>query len=220
VIARLLSRRAARNALIALATAGSVAVLYSLIPSPNADRRLTLATAYAGLALLAATLWLGPWYVLRGRRPPVSVGWRRDLGIWAALVATLHTVVGLRVHFRGDWRRYFFFPPSDGAAPRPRTDAMGWANHAGLGALLVMLVLLAISNDIALRRLGPDRWKAVQRWNYVGFALVGLHAVAYQIMVRRTPPAIMVVIAVLVLTAGVQIAGFRKRRAARGPGGG
>jgi sulfoxide reductase heme-binding subunit YedZ len=218
VIARLLSRRAARHAVIALATAGAVAALYSLVPSPNAARRLTLATAYAGLALLAATLWLGPWYVLRGRRAPVSVGWRRDLGIWAAFVAALHTIVGLRVHFRGDWRRYFLFPPRDGAGPRPRTDGMGWANHAGLLALLVMLVLLAISNDFALRRLGPARWKAIQRWNYVGFVLVGLHAIVYQVMVRRTPPVVAVVIAVLVLTAAVQIAGFRLRRAGRGAG--
>lgn len=213
MIARLRSRRAVRHALIALATAGTVAVLSSLVPSPNADRRLTLATAYAGLALLGATLWLGPWYVLRGRRAPVSIGWRRDLGIWAAVVAALHTLVGLRVHFRGDWRRYFLFPPGDGAGPRLRTDGMGWANHAGLLALLVMLVLLAISNDLSLRRLGPARWKAIQRWNYAGFGLVGLHAIGYQVLVRRTPPAIAAVLAVLILTLVIQLAGRRRRRA-------
>lgn len=211
--ARLLSRRTARHALIGLATAAAMALLYRLVPSPNVARRLTLASAYPGLALLAATLLLGPWYVLRGRRSPVSLGWRRDLGIWAAIIAALHTVVGLRVHFRGDWRRYFFFPPADGGVPRLRTDGMGWANHTGLLALLVMLVLLAISNDIALRRLGPARWKAIQRWNYAAFALVGVHAVAFQIMVRRTPPAIAVVLAVLGLTAFIQVAGARRRRA-------
>jgi sulfoxide reductase heme-binding subunit YedZ len=90
---------------------------------------------------------------------------------------------------------------------------MGWANYAGLLALLVMLVLLAISNDIALRRLGPARWKAIQRWNYAAFALVGVHAVTFQVLVRRMPPLIAMVVAVLGLTAFIQVAGARRRRA-------
>jgi sulfoxide reductase heme-binding subunit YedZ len=209
------SRRAVRHFAIGFVTAVVAVAVYLLVRSPSTARRLTLATAYPGLALLAATLWLGPWYVLRGRRSPVSVGWRRDLGIWAAILAAIHTVVGLRVHFRGDWRRYFLSPRQDGGLPRLRVDGMGWANHAGLAALLLLLVLLAISNDIALRRLGPVRWKAIQRWNYAAFALVGAHAVVFQVMARRAPPAIILVVGLLGLTAAIQLMGVRVRRASR-----
>jgi len=211
----LTSRRAIRHFLIGLVTVVVAGAVYQLAQSPNTARRVTLATAYPGLALLAATLWLGPWQVLRKRRSPVSVAWRRDLGIWAAILAAVHTVVGLRVHFRGDWRRYFLIPSRDDRLPRLRTDSMGWANHAGLAALLLLLVLLAISNDLALRRLGPVRWKAIQRWNYAAFALVGVHAVLFQVMARRTPPAIILVVVLLGLTVAIQLMGVRARRASR-----
>lgn len=200
---------------IAAGTGAAAVILYSLVPSPSIARRLTLATAYPGLALMAATLCLGPWYVLRGRRPPVSLPWRRDLGIWAGSLAAVHTLVGLRVHFRGDWRRYFLYPSGQGHALPLRTDGMGWANHAGLVAMLVLVTLVAISNDAALRRLGTARWKAIQRWNYAAFALVGAHALIFQVLVRRTVPAVALVVGLLAGTAVVQAAGFRARRALR-----
>ena len=52
-----------------------------------------MATAYAGLAFLAISLWLGPWNVLRRRPNPVSFDLRRDVGIWAVVLAIVHTVV-------------------------------------------------------------------------------------------------------------------------------
>lgn len=210
--ARIASRRALRHLLIGLATAGAGAAIYLLVPSPNAARRVTLATAYPGLALMSATLILGPWYALRGRRAPVSLGWRRDLGIWAGIVAAVHTVVGLQVHFRGDWVRYFLWREGGHDLPL-RTDGMGWANHAGLVGMLVLVVLVAISNDVALRRLGPVRWKAIQRWNYAAFALVGIHALVFEVLVRRALPVVGLVAGLLAGTVALQVAGYRARRA-------
>lgn len=205
------SRRAVRHVLIGLATLATAALVYLAAPSPNAARRLALATAYPGLALLGLTLVIGPWYVWRGRRSPVSITLRRDIGIWGGILAAVHTVLGFRVHFRGDWRRYFLVFGEDGGA-RLRLDMMGWTNHVGLVALLILIALVAISNDLALRRLGPARWKAVQRWNYAAFALVALHALMFQFMVRRTPVAIVAVAVGVAATVVIQLVGIRVRR--------
>ena len=37
---------------------------------------------------------------------------------------------------------------------------------------MVILVLLTISNNLSIRALGGARWKGIQRWSYVGAALV------------------------------------------------
>jgi DMSO/TMAO reductase YedYZ heme-binding membrane subunit len=49
--------------------------------------------------------------------------------------------------------------------------AIGFANFAGLGAALVFLMLLAISNDLSLRTLKTRRWKSLQRWTRAAFVL-------------------------------------------------
>jgi sulfoxide reductase heme-binding subunit YedZ len=214
------ARRAARHVAIAAVTCVSGAALYRVIPSPNVARKLTLATAYPGLALLAATLCVGPWYVLRGRRAPVSIGLRRDLGIWAGILAVVHTVVGLRVHFAGDWRRYFLYAPGEGPGFPIRLDAMGWANYIGLAATLLAIGLVALSNDFALRRLGTVRWKSLQRWNYAVFSLVAVHGFMFQAMTRRPLPAVALMVVLVFAGVAVQLLGFRaRRRALRGADG-
>ena len=55
----------------------------------------------------------------------------------------------------------------------------GFANFTGLGAALLFLLLLAISNDLSLPALKARRWKSLQRWTYVAFVLMGAHAIAY-----------------------------------------
>ena len=50
----------------------------------------------------------------------------------------------------------------------------GFANFTGLGAALLFLMLLAISNDLSLRTLKGRRWKSMQRWTYVAFLLTGV----------------------------------------------
>ena len=119
----------------------------------------SMATAYTSLIAFAIALGIGPWRVLRGIRSPVSITLRRDLGIWSALLAIAHVVFGLNVHLGGRIAEYFFHAQT-GSSLQPRLDAFGLANDTGLVATLVMAVLLAISNQRALRALGAARWKS------------------------------------------------------------
>jgi sulfoxide reductase heme-binding subunit YedZ len=141
---------------------------------------LSIATAYPALFLTAAAVLLGPWNVLRGRANLVSSDLRRDLGIWAGIVALLHTAIGMNVHLRG--RPWLYFVDQH---HRVRHDLFGFGNDTGLIAALLFVLLLAISNDLSLRRLGTRKWKSLQRWTYVAVVLTLLHAVAYQHIEKR-----------------------------------
>ena len=45
-------------------------------------------------------------------------------------------------------------------------DLFGFSNDVGLLAAIIVLVLLLLSNDVALRLLKGKRWKRIQQWAY------------------------------------------------------
>ena len=168
------------------------------------------------LVLLGATLFLGPANVLLRRPNPVSTDLRRDIGIWSALIGVAHTVVGLQVHFVGRMWLYFIQPLEERGRFPLRLEAFGFANYTGLLATALLVFLLALSNDLSLRRLGRSRWKAFQRLNYALFSLVVLHALLYQTIERRPWPYVSSGILLIVGILGVQLIAawlvFRHRR--------
>jgi sulfoxide reductase heme-binding subunit YedZ len=152
----------------------------------SAMRRLTVATGYVALGLLAITLLIGPANLLLGRRNPVSNYLRRDVGTWTAIASVVHVVFGLQVHGGGRITAFLdYFVTPDGG---PLLNSFGLGNWTGFGALLITLGLLAISSDAALRRLKAARWKWLQRLNYGLFALVIVHAFFYGTLLRMTSP--------------------------------
>lgn len=204
-------RRIVTHLLIAITTFACTAVFWALF----AARRdyighISIATAYPALFLTAVALLLGPWNVLRRRTNPVSFDLRRDIGIWAGMMALLHTAVGLNVHLRG--RMWLYFVDEH---HRIRHDWFGFGNDTGLAAALLFLLLLAISNDLLLRSLGTRRWKSLQRWTYAAVILTILHAIAYQ-HVEQRPDAYLVLLAGITLVISIfQLAGCRRARTAR-----
>lgn len=174
---------------------------------------LSFATAYVALAMLALTLALGPWNVLRRRRNPVSSDLRRDVGVWAGMLALLHTGVGQCVHLRGrPWLYYVYGPWEHGHWMPLRHDLFGFNNYTGLASALGVAVLLATSSDWALRGLGTPGWKRLQRWNYAVFALAAAHGLGYQMMEKQKAAFVAVVVACVLAAAGMQAAGFAARR--------
>ncbi len=150
-------------------------LLFSTLPqiylwhSPDATHsfesnfRISLAGGYVALGLLALTLSLGVWRLLKTEKPAViHFDLRRDVGIWAGIFALLHSFAGLFVHMRSlpySFLYYFFYEPQRKAAFPIRHDIFGFANYSGLAAALLAVVLLAVSNDYSMRRLGRTRWK-------------------------------------------------------------
>ena len=83
-------RRSKRHVALAAIAILITFLAYAATPPPDVRHRLSMATAYAGLIFLAASLWIGPWNVLRRRPNPVSFDLRRDVGIWTGILAILH----------------------------------------------------------------------------------------------------------------------------------
>ena len=128
-------QRAARHLTIAVAAAAGTALFWHLF-SVRRDliSHLSIATAYPALFLAGAAILLGPWNVIRGRANPVSFDLRRDVGIWAGIMALVHTGIGLNVHLRG--RPWLYFVDEH---RHIRHDLFGFGNDTGLVAALLFL---------------------------------------------------------------------------------
>jgi sulfoxide reductase heme-binding subunit YedZ len=215
---RIASRRAARRlarhhlpiALCAVVVGGVI-----LLVTWDARRPFqawSMATAYVALLLLAVTLLIGPLDVLRRGRHPLSTDFRRDAGIWAGAVSLLHFAVGWQVHMKQRYL-YWFRERVPGGSLVPRFDLFGFANYSGLLAVVLVALLVALSSDRALRRLGALRWKRWQRANYPLMALVAVHGAAYQLSERRHLPWILGASLIVTSVAVAQWAGAQAFRA-------
>jgi sulfoxide reductase heme-binding subunit YedZ len=189
----------------------SVALLYFTRPYRDVITRASFATAYPALGLLAATLAIGPWNVLRKRRNPKSSDLRRDLGIWAGILGLTHSVIGQTVHLRGRPWLYYVYEHRERHTILLRHDLFGFSNYTGAISALLILALLTTSNDYSLRALGTPRWKQLQRWNYAGFALAAAHTIAYQSSEKQSVLFISSVILSLAIILSLQIAGYMRR---------
>jgi methionine sulfoxide reductase heme-binding subunit len=177
------------------------------------DRGFTVATGYLALALLAVTLLIGPANLLLRRRNPVSGYLRRDVGAWTALFSVVHVIYGLQVHERlSDFLNYFVTPRGS-----PLTNSFGLGNWTGLAATVIVVGLLALSSDAALRKLKAKNWKRLQRLNYALFALVILHAFFYGALVRTDSPyTLLLLLSVIAVVVGQAVGvGLYRRRYVR-----
>lgn len=168
-----------RHVVTSVLTALLLAGFWASRPEWSPDMRLWRAVGDTAIALLFVSLALGPAAKLfsgTGRLLP----WRRPIGVWAALTATVHAVLVLNGWARWSVRRLlgYEFIPELGREVRLE-PGFGLANLVGLVALGWMLVLLATSSDRALRFLGPAAWKWLHQGAYVVFYLAVLHAVYF-----------------------------------------
>ena len=162
-------------------------------PEWSPEMRLWKAVGDTAVVLLLASLAIGP--LARLWRPAGRlVPWRRQIGIWTAVVAVAHSLLVIDGWARWSVRRFlgFEFIPQLGREARLE-PGFGLANLIGLVALLWLLVLLATSSDRALRSLGPTAWKWLHQGSYVVLYLVLLHT-AYFLFLHYTlsfhkPPA-------------------------------
>lgn len=184
-------------------------------PGRAVESEFTLATGYVATIFLALTLLIGPANLALRRRMPVSTSLARDTGVWAALFSVVHVIVGLKVHGNASdtfsFVNYFF--SADGA---PKTNSFGLGNWVGLAALVIVVGLLALSNDRSLRELKASRWKRLQRLNYALFVLVALHAFFYGALLRMTSPFTLVLLSAtsaVVVGQAVGIWLWRRRHA-------
>jgi sulfoxide reductase heme-binding subunit YedZ len=105
---------------------------------------------------------------------------------------------------------YFLYPREENHLIPFRYDLFGIANYTGLGVTVVLALLLSLSRDAALKRLGSQRWKWWQRWNYAGFGLLLVHGAVYQFLEKRMAVFILVFAFACLLVGVLQAAGYRQ----------
>ena len=210
-----LNRRLALHHLLLFAiSAAAVLLVYITRPYKDVWMKMSFSTAYPALFLLLLTLAIGPFNVLTRRRNPVSSDLRRDVGIWAGILSIFHSIVGQNVHLRGRPWLYYVYQRSQHHSFPIRHDLFGFGNYTGLIGALIVLALLATSNDYSLRKLGTPQWKRLQRWNYAIFALTAAHAIAYLTIEHQKRHFVLTIAIGLAITIALQAAGYVKRRAA------
>ncbi len=198
--------------LLLIVAIGITSTVYLLLLGQPALHRISIGTGYVGVIFLGAALIIGPLNILRGESNPLSTYLRRDIGIAAGIFAVAHTIVGLQVHMGGDFVRYFFQRKVNGQVGVVRFDAFGIANHLGLIAVLTIVVLLSISNNLSLRNLGPRRWKRIQRYAYFAAGLVVVHGLFYQIIEQRQPAFIACLMVIAAAASIMQFLGVLQRK--------
>ena len=193
------SRRRRRQRLVRhLGAAGLGVAIFWLFwmsrPQWSSDMRLWKAVGDAGFGLLWATVVIGP---LAKLWPPARklLPWRRQLGIWFALFASIHALLILNGWAEWSLARFFGyeFIPQLGR-PARMEPGFGLSNLLGLTALGVALLLAATSSDRAIRALGRSSWKYLHNGAYFVFYVGSLHALYFLFIHytlsfhRRIPP--------------------------------
>ncbi len=177
--------------------------------------RISVSLAYSALFFLAATLAVGPLALLRGRPNPTNDYLRRDLGYWAGGLALAHMAFAITIHTDG-WRLWTLWLSEAGfSGIKIQGGWFGLANYAGLAMVALLSLLLVISNDAFMKRLGMRTWKNLQRLTYLVLALLFVHGFAYQRVEQRLPvmrAAFLLVIALIVIVQGLGVLAHLARR--------
>lgn len=167
----------------------------------------SIAFAYASIMYLSAALLIGPLRVLRRGRPIVSSNTRRHLGVWSGIFAICHVGAALNVHFNGHIALYFFSTNNPDGTLYLLRNFFGISNDIGVVATALVVLLLAISNDTSIRKLGVSRWKRLQTLSYLIAAIVFIHAVVYQFLERRSVILVFIFVVVSVGVLAIQLYG-------------
>nr|WP_217636788.1 ferric reductase-like transmembrane domain-containing protein [Arthrobacter subterraneus] len=144
--------------------------------------RLWKSFGVAGAFLIWFVALIGP--AIRLWAPLVRIiSWRREAGIWFAVVTLVHFYLVWDGWARWDVREllgYQYVAELD--AYLRFEPGFGLANLMGLMALLFALILAATSFDRAVSFLGPSSWKWLHSFTYVIFYVVALHSLYFAFM--------------------------------------
>lgn len=147
-------------------------------PEWSWEMRLWRSFGDASLMLLFMTLAIGPLSRLWTTATQLLI-YRRQTGIWFAILALIHSFLIWNGWARWDFSRFlgFEFIPQLNRVARLE-PGFGLSNLIGMVALLLTVVLLVTSSECAMKRLGSS-WKWLHYSAYTIFYLSALHTGYY-----------------------------------------
>jgi methionine sulfoxide reductase heme-binding subunit len=147
----------------------------------GADARIWRALGDAAFMLLAITLIIGPLAKLFPMKFAKLISWRRETGIWTAIIAISHNVAVQSLWFQGNFMELLGYALVNGNYVHVN-PGFGLANLLGLVAIIMMTLLLATSSNFAVNFLGNKAWKFLHMSAYTVFYLVSFHIIYHVFM--------------------------------------
>ena len=166
---------------VLLAVAVSIPFWYGRLDW-DTEMRLWRAVGDGSFVLLFLILTLGPmarlWPALNRLLP-----WRKELGIWFAVLAIAHTLLVLDGWVRWEWMRFFGYEFIIRVGRYARMEpGFGLSNLIGFVAVVLAVPLMITSSAWAVKRLGSSAWKWLHIGAYTIFYLVVLHTLYFLFM--------------------------------------
>jgi sulfoxide reductase heme-binding subunit YedZ len=145
-------------------------------PEWSFEHKFWRAIGDTGFILLILILLVGPLVKLFPKHFVRFLSWRKELGIWMALSAFLHTFLILKDWVQWDYMKFFGFV----YVPEAQTyvslePGFGMANLIGLFAIFFTCILFITSSNKAIQFLGVKSWKFLHSSVNIIFYLVFLH---------------------------------------------
>ncbi len=198
---------------VALAAAGLITYgLIVVLGNDDLDDALSLSTAWLCFAYMAAALSLGPIRARRTGKPVTNLQARRDLGIWAGITGLVHLWVATDQSMTERYMAIYVNIADQVISASARADLFAWGSIIGFLIGLVLLLLLGLSNNWILNKLGVKTWKRMQRLAYPAFALTAAHGVMFQLLESRQLYWVALLILVAAGVALLQVLGVRAVR--------
>lgn len=206
------TKRIRNHVLLGLGALGTLGLATLAGDADSTADRLSIVSAYQCLLLLGAALLIGPINARASGRPVGNSHLRRDIGIWAGLTGLLHFFLANALAMNYSYLELFV----DNAARAPtaaiRMQLYTAGTILGYVVAVVFLLLMVLSSDFMLRKVGMRWWKRLQRLSYLIFAATVAHAFMFQALESR-PPAWVIVVAAVAL--GIVLAQLGGRAAVR-----
>lgn len=179
-----------------------------LLPYAALWERLSVGSAWLCMVVLCSALLIGPLRRSAGQQAPANIYLRRDLAIWSALQGFFHVYAGSLVSMNQDYIQGFVNTDLAPWSAVVRDELFYWGAMLGFIVSLIYLMLLTVSSDRAMRKVGVDRWKKIQKSAHLVLWLTVIHAIAFQLLESRYVPLALI----LAVMSAVLVVQYRGRR--------
>ena len=171
--------------------------------------RVSLTSAYLFLFLISVVLLLGPLRALRTGRLIINQTLRRDIAIWCALMGLMHLLAGSIESMTPVYLDTFVNHAVNSPSASMREGLFFWSAIVGFVIGILLIVLLALSNNWSLSLIGQRWWKRLHRLSYLAFILTILHGLGFQVLESRFWGGYVLLIALSFIVCIVQLLGVR-----------
>ncbi len=211
----MLRSRLSLYGLLAMASLSILGVVWGSAPGALALDRLSLVSAYLFLLLVSFVLLIGPVRAIRTGRVTINDTWRRDIAIWSTLIGFVHLAAGAAESMTPDYLDLFVTHAVNPPSSTVREIFFLWSVITGFVVGLLLVVLLALSNNWSMKIIGQLWWKRLHRASYIAFALTILHGIGFQILESRWWVGYGLIAVITIVVCVTQVRGARavtKRR--------